>query len=94
MINNTTSSSGGGEGGPCFIVTAAFNTPMAQEVRTLCRFRDKYLLTNNYGIWFIKFYYYYSPPIADYIRNKELIKKVIRTALHPLIMISHYLVNK
>ena len=79
---------GGGGGGFCFIATAAFNTPMAKEVCVLCQFRDKYLLTNNCGIWFVKFYYHYSPPLADFIRNKEGLKSIIRACLKPLITLS------
>src|SRR5262249_36600880 len=52
-----------GSGGGCFIATAAFGTPMAQEVQILCAFRDQYLLTNWLGQAFIALYYRYSPPL-------------------------------
>jgi len=82
------SAGGGGGGGVCFIATAAFGTTMAKEVRVLCELRDKYLLTNPWGTEFVKFYYRYSPPIADRIRNNEGLKKVIRICLKPLISLS------
>ncbi len=78
----------GGSGGGCFIATAAFGTKMAKEVRVLCEFRDEYLLTNTLGTKFVKFYYKYSPPIANRIRESEGVKKVIRICLKPLISLS------
>ena len=75
----------GGSGGGCFIATAAFGTKMAKEVRVLCEFRDKYLLTNSLGTKFVKFYYKYSPPIADRIRQDESAKAMLRVCLQPLI---------
>lgn len=72
----------------CFIATAAYGTPMAKQVRILCRFRDKYLLTNAMGRKFVAFYYKYSPPIADYIAQRKWLRKVIRIVLCPFIMFS------
>ena len=66
-------SSSGSGGGGCFIATAAFGTSMAKEVEILCKFRDKYLLSNNPGRKFVKLYYKYSPPIANRIRNAKKI---------------------
>jgi hypothetical protein len=83
-------SSGGGGGGGCFIATAAFGTPMAKEVVVLSRFRDNYLLANEQGKRFVQLYYAYSPSIADYIRSKESLKKIIRTSLKPLLMFAEY----
>ncbi len=86
-----TSEEGGGSGGGCFIATAAFGTPLAEEVITLKKFRDRYLLTNPFGRAFTKIYYKLSPSLADFIRNKPLIKAVARIYLKPLIWWSRYL---
>ncbi|MBU1043281.1 MAG: hypothetical protein KJ915_02645 [Candidatus Omnitrophica bacterium] len=82
-------SSGGGGG--CFIATAAFGTPMAKEVISLCQFRDNYLLRSCTGRTFVAVYYRYSPAIADSIRDKEQIKAFVRILLEPLIFFTKLL---
>ena len=84
----TTSSEDGGGGGGCFIATAAYGTPMAEEVKSLCKFRDQILLRSPTGKEFVRFYYTVSPPIADFIRNKPGLKAMVREVLKPLVEIS------
>jgi CSLREA domain-containing protein len=83
----------GGGGSKCFIATAAFGTPMQEDVRYLRAFRDEYLLTNNVGRKFVEAYYSMSPPVADYIREHETLRSVIRTGLKPLVELSRHLVS-
>jgi PKD repeat protein len=78
----------------CFIATAAFGSPMQKEVRVLSEFRDKYLLTNDAGKAFVRFYYRYSPPIADFIRDKEYFKVTVRVLLEPLVKLAQALVRE
>ncbi|MCG2712283.1 MAG: DUF5123 domain-containing protein, partial [Candidatus Omnitrophica bacterium] len=80
------SSSGGGSG--CFIATAVFGTPMAEEVVSLCGFRDKYLLPNECGKRFVQLYYTYSPAIANYIAKHDSLRAMMRICLKPLIALS------
>jgi uncharacterized repeat protein (TIGR01451 family) len=80
--------SGGGGGGGCFIATAAYGTPMAEEVRYLRAFRDEYLQSNSAGRWFVLQYYKYSPSIADYLREHEDLRVLVRIALAPLVGLS------
>jgi len=79
-VNNTSS---GGKN--CFIATAAYGTPLAEEVKILSRFRDKHLLTNYCGKTFVNMYYKYSPKMAEYISQKPGLKRVIRLMLSPLV---------
>lgn len=78
-------------GGGCFIATAAYGSYFEPHVKVLRDFRDRYLMTNATGKWFVEAYYKYSPPIADYIRDKELLKFIVRMILTPIVfMIEHF----
>ena len=77
----------------CFIATAAYGTPMAQDVRYLRAFRDEYLQTSEAGRWFVRQYYKYSPPFADYLRQDDNLRAVVRGALSPLIGLSRAIVS-
>jgi serine protease len=87
--------SGGGSsgGGGCFIATAAYGTPMTQDVRYLRAFRDQYLQTNDAGRWFVTQYYKFSPPLADYLRQHDDLRAVVRTALSPWVGLSRVVVD-
>ena len=62
----------------CFIATAAFGTPHAEEIDELREFRDHTLLSNTLGEIFVDAYYRFSPPIADWIAESEGRQKAIR----------------
>jgi len=80
-------SSSSGGGGGCFIATCVYGTPMAEEVKILKQFRDRFLMKSVCGRNFVKFYYVISPKIADFIRNKPILKSLVRIYLKPLIYI-------
>jgi len=69
----------------CFIATAAFGSPMEPHVRTLRAFRDQYLKTNAPGRWFVRTYYTYSPPVAQWIARHEWARVLTRAALWPVV---------
>jgi len=71
----------------CFIATAAYGTPFAQEINILREFRDKKLYNNLIGTAFVKFYYKVSPPIAKIIAKSEFLKKGTRFILKPIVKI-------
>jgi hypothetical protein len=80
---------GGGGGGGCFIATAALGAPMEPHVRVLRAFRDRFLLTNAVGSTLVRFYYAYSPPIADFIADsRDTLGAVVRWSLCPLVGVS------
>jgi hypothetical protein len=86
-------SAGGGKGGGCFIATAAFGSPLAGQVEILRQFRDRYLLTNDFGRKFVAWYYRNGPVAASYIKDKPLVKAAVRVALYPLIGFSLLLIS-
>jgi len=77
----------------CFVATAAYGTPLAEEVEVLCQFRDEYLLTNGPGRILVKTYNYFSPPLARFISQRTLLQKAVRLQLRPWVWISKKLVS-
>jgi uncharacterized repeat protein (TIGR01451 family) len=78
-------------GGPCFIATAAYGTPMAGEIDTLRALRDTYLLNNALGTAFVDTYYRVSPAIANVIAQSPALASVMRLTLTPVIFVSKIL---
>jgi very-short-patch-repair endonuclease len=69
----------------CFIATAAYGTPMAQEIDTLRRFRDSKMEPNLIGRYLITLYYNLSPPLARVIARSKNMKALVRLNLKPII---------
>jgi hypothetical protein len=80
-------------GGGCFIATAAYGTPMAEEIQILREFRDRYLLTNPLGHALVDLYYNVSPPVAEFITGHPSLKAVVRAGLMPVAAIATVAVN-
>lgn len=94
ISNGTTGGTSAGSNGKgsinCFIATAAYGGAFAPEVDTLRRFRDEHLLPNAVGRAFVKAYYTFSPPIADYIAERPMARRVVRGALSPIVLMIKY----
>jgi hypothetical protein len=97
-INNTgggssSSSGSGGGGGGCFIATAAYGSPMAEEVYLLQEFRDRFLLTNLPGRAFVSLYYASSPLIVNIISKHDSLKILTRITLYPAVKMSQAMIK-
>jgi hypothetical protein len=88
--SSTPPATGGGGGGGCFIATAAFGSYLDPHVMVLRHFRDDVLLKSGPGAAFVKLYYTYSPPVADFIRDHDALRTSVRVALTPLIFAVEY----
>ncbi|NQE53019.1 Cell surface glycoprotein [ANME-1 cluster archaeon GoMg3.2] len=82
------------EPSPCFIATAAYGTPLHEDINVLRKFRDEYLMPNPAGQAMVKIYYTTSPPIADRIRANEGLRTAVRDGLvKPLVEVTRRLVE-
>lgn len=79
-------SSGGGGG--CFIATAGHGSLMEPHVKILRDFRDRFLLANAFGRGFVRLYYTYSPPLADFIAKHDCLRAIVRMGLLPIVGLS------
>ncbi len=69
----------------CYIATATFGSELEDKTDVLRSFRDEYLLNNAVGKAFVKAYYKYSPPLADYIAERDWLRPLVRILLLPVI---------
>lgn len=79
---------GGGGGGKCFVATAAYGSQMEPHVKILREFRDSLQLNNSIGKSFVRIYYTYSPPIADFIAKHNNLRAITRLSLLPVVGMS------
>ena len=71
----------------CFIATAAYGTPFAEDINVLRDFRDSKLMKSRAGRDFVELYYEASPPIADKIASRPWLKSLVRNLLKPIVEI-------
>jgi len=67
--------------GGCFIATAAYGTPTAQQIEVLREFRDVVLLESAAGSRLVALYYRLGPRVADFIVGSELLRTLVRELL-------------
>ncbi len=75
----------GGDGGGCFIATAAYGNYANPYVMVLRRFRDAHMETNALGRRLVQLYYRTSPPVADFITHHEILRAATRWILAPIV---------
>lgn len=79
----------------CFIATAVYGSPYANEVIILKEFRDNWLLNFRIGKIFVAFYYLISPTIAYQISKSNSLRAFTKsTLILPLIRIAKFLKKK
>lgn len=86
--------SGGGDSSGfdfCFIATAAYGTPMAEEIGVLRGVRDRFMLTNALGAAIADAYYRVSPPVAEQLAQNEAARGAVRGVLTPIIAASRWM---
>ena len=86
-LNTLTPPSGNedGDGGRCFIATAAYGSSMKSPVKLLHAFRDRFLLSNTWGTNFVQIYYTYSPTISEFIAKHNSLRAIVRVILLPFV---------
>ncbi|WP_368881896.1 tetratricopeptide repeat protein [Shewanella algae] len=81
-------------GSQCFIATAAYGTPMAEEINSLRKLRDDHLMHSLPGKIFVSTYNKVSPPIAEVISRNLTLMFITRRLLKPIIMLANVITKK
>jgi len=77
----------------CFIATAAYGSPMAEQVRMLRSFRDEYLLPCPLGQKLVSLYYAAGKPAAKFIESHPSLKQPVRIFLYPVVGLAWLLLS-
>jgi hypothetical protein len=64
--------------GLCFIATAAYGTADAAQINILREFRDEVMQSNSLGAELVSLYYKTSPPPAEFISQRDVLRAVVR----------------
>jgi hypothetical protein len=78
----------------CPIATATYGSPMAQEVKALCKFRDRYLNPHPVGRFLVNSYYKVGPKAARFIDNHPAVKPFMRKALKPVVSFARWMTQE
>ena len=70
-----------------------YGSPVEPHVKILHVFRDRFLLVSVAGKVFVRFYYNYSPPIADFIAKHDSLRAIVRVILLPFVGVSWLALN-
>lgn len=69
----------------CLIATAAYGSSDAPQVVRFRRFRDEQLLPSPVGRLFVRFYYWWSPPVARRLARLPGPRRAVRALLDRLV---------
>jgi len=77
----------------CLIATATYGSELSPEVQFLRSFRDRDVLSTFAGSQFMtvfnRFYYSFSPSVAQSIAENEILRELTKLLLYPLVGILH-----
>jgi hypothetical protein len=65
----------------CFVATAAYGSPTAEQLDVVREFRDGVLLESAMGSQLVALYYRLSPPVADFISGNGFLMILVRELL-------------
>ncbi len=78
--------------GSCFIATCCYEDFNHDDVISLRKFRDNYLLNNFVGVFIIKFYYCVSPKIVPFLSSNRYFSITLRElVIKPIVKIMYNL---
>jgi hypothetical protein len=80
-VSSSTSSGG------CYIATMAYGDYDHPQVLKLRNFRDNVLINSEFGVLFIRVYYFVSPKLVRLLRNQTMINSIIRKILNQLVKV-------
>jgi hypothetical protein len=75
-----------GDGGMCFVATAAFGDPNHIDVMFLGRFRDEILSQHALGRKFIAIYARIGPGLARFVMKWGTFRRVSRSTIAAIVM--------
>lgn len=75
---------------PCFVATAAYGTPLAEQIGSLRRFRDRQLANSPLGRGLIALYTEYGPRLAAVIREDDSLRALARAVLAPIVAVARW----
>ena len=85
---------GGSLNSDCYIATATIGDSNHPDLLILRKFRDTYLMQTTFGKLFVTAYYYISPSLANFIRNRSVYRTLSKFLIvNPLIKIARKLIN-
>lgn len=78
----------------CAIATAAYGSPLADEIQWLREFRDRVLVRSLVGRALIRGYYRNAPPVARWLARRPIARAGVRRMLAPVVYLARYLLTR
>jgi len=76
----------------CFIAQAAFGSELSGKIHVLRAFRDRVLLACGPGTALVEAYYEHGPGLARWVGGSEVLRRVVRVLLMPLVGLASLLI--